>query len=134
MGQPIEVQSQSGSRPELMIFSINRSVTGMKLEEYLDPAEAEGDRWCDELARRLGASGVTRATIYSSTVVAEAPDWDSRRGEVEDLIRDLYIYYIDGKIPEGDYTGEEESTDDSEESEESDESDESDQEAPAEPA
>lgn len=131
MGQPIEVQSQPGSRPELMIFSINRSVTGMKLEEYPDPAEAEGDRWCDELARRLGAVGVTRATIYSSTVVAEAPDWDSRRGEVGDLIRDLYIYYIDGKIPEGDYTGEEESSDGSDDSEESDEAD---QEAATEPA
>lgn len=118
MGQPIEVTSQPGSRPELMIFSINRSVTGMKLEEYPDPADTEGDRWCDELARRLGAAGVTRATIYSSTVVAEAPDWESRRSEVEDLIGDLYIYYVDGKIPEGDYTGEEESSSDSEDSDE----------------
>lgn len=112
MGQPIEVTSQPGSRPGLMIFSINRSVTGMKLEEYPDPTNAEGDRWCDELARRLGAAGVTRATIYSSTIVAEAPDWEARRGEAEQLIRDLYIYYVDGKIPEGDYTGEPESSSD----------------------
>lgn len=130
MGQPIEVTSQPGSRPELMIFSINRSVTGMKLEEYPDPADAEGDRWCDELARRLGEAGVTRATIYSSTVVAEAPDWESRRSEIEDLIRDLYIYYVDGKIPEGDYTGEEESSADSEDAD----SEDSDEEPATEPA
>lgn len=107
MGQPIEVTSQPGGRPEIMIFSINRSLTGMRLEQYDDPAGATGDRWCDEMARRLGALGVTRATIYASSIVAEAPDWTSRRGDVEAAIRELYIYYVDGKIPEGDYTGEE---------------------------
>lgn len=107
MGQPIEVTSQPGGRPEIMIFSINRSLTGMRLEQYDNPAGTTGDRWCDEMARRLGALGVTRATIYSSSIVAEAPDWSSRRGEVEAAIRELYIYYVDGKIPEGDYTGDE---------------------------
>lgn len=107
MGQPIEVTSEPGSRPEIMMFSINRSLTGMKIEEYFDPSNASGDRWCDELARRLGALGVSRATVYASSVVAEAPDWGTLVASAEATIQDLYIYYVGGVIPEGDYTGEE---------------------------
>ncbi len=111
MGQPIEVTSQPGSRPQVVFFEINRSLTGMKIEEYRSPADAEGDRWVDELARRLGALGVTRLTIYSSSVVAEAPDWSDIRDEAERTIEQLYVYYREGKIPEGDYTGAEDSGD-----------------------
>lgn len=109
MGQPIEVTSQPGSRPQVVFFEINRSLTGMKIEEYRSPVDAEGDRWVDELARRLGALGVTRLTIYSSSVVAEAPDWSNIRDEAERTIEQLYVYYREGKIPEGDYTGAEDS-------------------------
>lgn len=107
MGQPIEVASQPGSSPSIRIFTINRSLTGMRIEEYAHPAHATGDRWVDETARRLGALGVTRVTIYASTIVAEAPDWGGLAERAEETIRDLYVYYVDGKVPEGDYTGEE---------------------------
>lgn len=110
MGQPIEVTSRPGGRPEVMFFEINRSLTGMRIEQYLDPEGATGDRWADELARRLGALGVRQVTIYSSTVVAEADDWSALRERAEETIRELYVYYVGGQIPEGDYTGEEEAS------------------------
>ena len=108
MGQPIEVTSRPGGRPEVRFFEINRSLTGMRIEQYTDPSAASGPRWVDEMARRLGALGVTRVTIYSSSIVAEAPDWSGLEDQASDVIRELYIYYVDGKIPAGDYTGEEE--------------------------
>ena len=86
---------------------INRSLTGMRIESYSDPANAPGDRWVDEMARRLGALGVSKVTISSSSIVAEAPNWSTLAEPAEEAIRELYIYYVDGKIPEGDYTGEE---------------------------
>lgn len=107
MGQPIEVTARAGSSPQIMIFSVNRSLTGMRIEGYHDPAHAEGDRWCDELARRIGALGASRVTVYASDIVVEAADWSGLQAPVEDAIRDLYIYYVGGVIPEGDYTGEE---------------------------
>lgn len=107
MGQPIEVTSRPGSRPQVMFFELNRSLTGMRVELYEDPAAATGDRWVDETARRLGALGATRLTIYSSSIVAEAPDWSGLRERAEEVIRELYIYYVGGVIPEGDDTGEE---------------------------
>jgi len=108
MGQPIEVSSQPGASGSIRIFTINRSVTGMRLEEYRQPANATGPRWVDELARRLAGVGVTRLTIYSSTVIAELPEWtDELVASAEDAIRELYVYYVDGVIPPGDYTGEE---------------------------
>ncbi|MBI2168739.1 MAG: hypothetical protein HYU28_04450 [Actinobacteria bacterium] len=107
MGQPIEVTSQAGGVPAIRIFSINRSLSGMKIEEYRGPAEATGERWVDEMARRLGALGATRVTVYASSIIAEAPDWSGLTGPAEEAIAELYTYYVDGKIPEGDYTGEE---------------------------
>jgi hypothetical protein len=85
-----------------MVFSINRSLTGMKIEVYEQPAEAAGERWVDEMARRLGALGVTRLTIYASTIVAEAPDWSGLADRAEDVIRALYVYYADGRMPPSD--------------------------------
>ena len=79
----------------------------MRIESYRDPAHATGERWADEMARRLGALGVTKVTIYTSSIIAEAPDWSGLTERAEEAVRELYIYYVDGKIPEGDYTGEE---------------------------
>lgn len=107
MGQPIEVTSHPGSTRSIRIFSINRSLSGMRIETYADPARAPGERWVDEMARRLGALGATRVTIYAGSIVAEAPDWSGLTDPAEEAIRGLYIYYVGGKIPEGDYTGEE---------------------------
>lgn len=79
----------------------------MRIESYADAANALGERWVDELARRLGALGVSRVTVYANSIVAEAPDWSALIEQAEEAIGELYIYYADGKIPEGDYTGEE---------------------------
>lgn len=80
-----------------MLFDINRSLTGMAIERYDDSRGVAGDRWCDELARRLFDIGVTRCTVYSSSVIAEAPDWSARRDRAEETIRNLYVFYLEGQ-------------------------------------
>lgn len=81
-----------------MLFEINRSLTGMRIEVYTNPEHAPGTRWTDEMARRLGRLGVRRVTIYSSTIVAEAPDWSGLREQAEEVIRELYVYYREGQV------------------------------------
>ena len=51
MGQPITVTTRAGSRPDLRFFEANRSITGMAIETYLAPGDAEGARPPDVLAQ-----------------------------------------------------------------------------------
>ena len=98
MGQPITVTSRPGVQAEVMIFELNRSLTGMQVDGYRSVEDATGSKPPDELARRLFALGVTGVTVYSSTVTVTAPAgrWEELRPQVEDTIANLFIYYRDG--------------------------------------
>jgi hypothetical protein len=101
MGQPIRVSSRPGIKPEVWVFEINRSLTGMETDRYVAGSVITGHRPPDELARRLFAlGGPTAITIYSSviTVVAPAWDWPSLKDRIEDVIVNLYIFYKDGVL------------------------------------
>ena len=102
MGQPIVVTSRPGVRADVVIFEINRSLTGMRFEHYAGTDAVTGNRPPDELARRLFELGVTSLTVYSSAVVVEAP---AERGAelrepAEEIVRQLYVHYRDGVVPE----------------------------------
>jgi scaffold Nfu/NifU family protein len=101
MGQPITVTARPGVRPEVVNFSLNRSLTGMEIERYASAEAATGHRPPDELARRLFALGVTGVTIYSSvvTVTAPAERWPELQEKVADTIENLFIYYREGEAP-----------------------------------
>src|SRR5918996_6090893 len=101
MGQPITVTSRPGVRPEVMLFELNRSLTGMQTDRYRSVEDATGNKPPDELARRLFALGVTGVTVYSSSVVVTAPAerWAELRPQVEDTITKLFIFYREGASP-----------------------------------
>jgi hypothetical protein len=98
MGQPITVTSRPGARPEIRIFDLNRSLTGMAIERYDGATSAlaeRGTRPPDVLARRLFGLGATRVTVYSNVVTVEAPAdrWPGIEGRVLHDIEHLFEYY-----------------------------------------
>lgn len=96
MGQLITVTRKPAIRPDVAIFELNRSLTGMGHERYHSAADAVRNRPVDELARRLfAAGGVEAVHVYSNMVTVDLAS--GARGEgLEDIIRDLFTYYREG--------------------------------------
>lgn len=96
MGQLITVSRKSSIRPDVAIFELNRSLSGMGHERYKSAADATRDRPVDELARRLfEAGGVEGVHIYSNMVTIDlAPGADA--AGMEQILRDLFTYYRPG--------------------------------------
>jgi hypothetical protein len=97
MGQPITVSVRTGARPEVRIFDLNRSLTGMALEVYPTREEATGDRPPDVLARRLFDLGATRVSVYSNVVTVEADEstWADAEAKAVHTLEHLFEYYGD---------------------------------------
>jgi hypothetical protein len=97
MGQTITANARVGANPEVRLFDLNRSLTGMEIERYRSVAEAEskGGRPPDVLAARLLAAGATSVTVYSNTITLVAPvdRWGTLEGEAQYLIEHLFEYY-----------------------------------------
>ena len=96
MGQLITVTRKSTTtKPGVVVFDLNRSLTGMGHERYRSP-DVTGHRPVDELARRLWATGEVKAVhVYSNVVTVELAG-PSRGAGLEDIIRDLFTYYREG--------------------------------------
>jgi hypothetical protein len=99
MGQPITVTARAGASPSVWMFDLNRSLTGMALEQYssVEEAKARGGRPPDVLAQRLLEVGADHVTIYSNTVTVEAPAaaWGALEAKATYLIEHLFEYYGD---------------------------------------
>ena len=95
MGQTITAKSRAGSRPEIVIFELDRSITGMAIERCASAEAATGNRVVDVLARRLFAAGAKAVTIYSNVVTVEAPPgaWPALEEKVRFVIEHLFHYY-----------------------------------------
>ena len=80
MGQLITVSRKPSIRPDVAIFELNRSLTGMGHERYASAADVVRSRPVDELAKRLfEAGGVDGVHIYSNMVTVNlAPGARSR--------------------------------------------------------
>jgi hypothetical protein len=93
MGQLITVSRKPSIRPDVAIFELNRSLTGMGHESA---ADAVRDRPVDELARRLfEPGGVEGVHIYSNMVTVDLAPGATADG-MEQIIRDLFTYYRPG--------------------------------------
>ena len=99
MGQLITVVEKPTSRPDVVRFDLNRSLSGMSHERFVAGVKIKGERPVDELARRLIASGsVEGVHIYSNVVTVElAPGADS--DGLADIIHGLFTYYVEGVTP-----------------------------------
>ena len=100
MGQEITVTRKPTSRPGVVVFELNRSLTGMGHERYYaekgQSPEVVGHRPVDELARRLFAAGGIRSVhVYSNVVTVELADGGGGDALV-DVMRDLFTYYREG--------------------------------------
>ena len=96
MGQLITVTRKPSVRPDVAIFELNRSLSGMGHERFKSAAEATRDKPVDELARRLFAGGgVEGVHIYSNVVTVDLSAGADTE-EMADIIRDLFTYYREG--------------------------------------
>jgi hypothetical protein len=100
MGQQITVTRKPTSRPGVVVFELNRSLTGMGHERYYSDKgrapDVVGHRPVDELARRLFAAGGVRSVhVYSNMVTVELADGGTADALV-DVMRDLFTYYREG--------------------------------------
>ncbi len=97
MGQPVTFLRTSSPKPGIVRFELNRTLTGMGHERYRVGEEILGDRPVDELARRMLATGkITAVHIHGSMVTAEMSESDA--SVVEEVIADLYTYYVPGVV------------------------------------
>ncbi len=96
MGQRITVSRKPSIRPDVVIFELNRSLTGMGHERYRSSADAVRDRPVDELARRLFAvGGIEGVHVYSNVVTVDLAPGAEPEG-LEEIIGGLFTYYREG--------------------------------------
>jgi hypothetical protein len=96
MGQLITVTRKPSIRPDVAIFELNRSLTGMGHERYHSVADIVRHRPVDELARRLfEAGGIEAVHVYSNMVTLDLAAGAKPTG-LEDIISGLFTYYREG--------------------------------------
>lgn len=94
MGQPITVVAKpSSSRPNILRFEINRPLSGMGHERYVEGRPIENHRPVDELARRLFERGGIDAVHINGSVITVALAKGGSAEGLTDIIRDLFVYY-----------------------------------------
>ncbi|MDP8976442.1 MAG: NifU N-terminal domain-containing protein [Actinomycetota bacterium] len=99
MGQPVVVVEKPSSKPGVVRFEINRSLTGMGHERYRSVADATGDRPPDVLARRLFEhGGVAAVHVYSNMITVELTGDGTTEG-LKEMIEELFIHYREGVQP-----------------------------------
>jgi len=107
VGQPVTVIERPSSRPGVVRFEINRSLTGMGHEYYDGPPPATRIRPPDELARRLFASGRIDGMHINSNVITLDMSKGADTVGLRQIIEDLFIHYRPGvEVPSvADLTG-----------------------------
>ena len=93
------VVEKRSSRPDVVVFELNRSLTGMGHERYRALEDAAGNRPPDHVARILFEHGGVKAVhIYSNVVTVDLAPAASTEGMAEAL-RNLFIHYREGVTP-----------------------------------
>ena len=100
MGQPITVvEHVSKAHPGVLRFEVNRPLSGMGHERYLEADDIDDVRPVDEVARRLFASGKVAGVHINGSVItvdlAKGSDGDG----LADIIRGLFLFYQPGDPP-----------------------------------
>ena len=90
------VIERPSSRPGVVRFEINRSLTGMGHEHYDGPPPTTRDRPPDELARRLFAAGRIDGMHVNSNVITLDLAKGAGTAGLRDIIQDLFRHYGPG--------------------------------------
>ncbi|MGI9624015.1 MAG: hypothetical protein ACR2PK_14355 [Acidimicrobiales bacterium] len=93
MGQPVTVVQKASSRPGVVRFEINRSITGMGHERYRAEDPISGDRPPDVLARTLFEQGGVDGIHINSNVITIDLGKGSDASSLKTLIEEMFIYY-----------------------------------------
>lgn len=96
MGQPVTVVQKASSKPGVVRYEINRSITGMGHERYLAGDRVWGDRPPDVLARALFEHGGIEGVHINSNVITLNLGRDADTDSIAKLIADMFIYYRPG--------------------------------------
>ena len=96
MGQPVTVIERPSSRPGVVRFEINRSLTGMGHEYYDGPPPPHRVRPPDELARRLFAHGSIDGMHVNSNVITLDLSKCAGTAGLREVIEELCIHYRAG--------------------------------------
>ncbi|MCB0994708.1 MAG: NifU N-terminal domain-containing protein [Acidimicrobiales bacterium] len=95
MGQPITVVEKPSSRPGVVRFEINRSITGTGHEHYRSLDDATGDRPPDRLARALFEHpGVQGVHVNSNVITVDTKGGDT--SGLFEIVESLFLYYRPG--------------------------------------
>lgn len=97
MGQPVTVIQKSATKPGVLRFEINRSITGMDHERYSDGVEILGDRPPDQLAKSLfSLGGIERVHINSNVITLDLGKGGVNPSEIINTITKMFTFYLPG--------------------------------------
>ena len=96
MGQQVVVVERPSTKPGVIRFEANRTLTGMGHEVFRSLDDAIGPRPAAVLARTLLSSGKVDAVhMYSNMITVDLTN-PSDSGGLSDLVRDMYQYWKPG--------------------------------------
>jgi hypothetical protein len=99
MGQLVAVTEKPTTRPGVVRFEVNRTLTGMGHERYRSIDEAVGVKPAAVLARRLFETGQVAAVhVYANIITVEVREGGDPGG-LDEIVRDLYQYWKPGMAP-----------------------------------
>ena len=104
MGQPVTVIEKKSSTPGIVRYETNRVLTGTGHEIFRSADDAYGDKWCDELARRLFAHGGIDTISMNGNIITVKLAEASRPQGIKEVVETMFIYYSPGVevvMPEG---------------------------------
>jgi hypothetical protein len=100
MGQPVTVIEKPSTRPGVIRYETNRTLTGMGHEYFRSAADVHGTTPPARLAQRLlERGGIDLVHMNGNVVTVHLSDGSAPTG-IKALIEDLYTYYRDGVEPE----------------------------------
>ena len=97
MGQPVVVTQKNSSRPGVVRYELNRTLTGTGHEVYLPDSPISGHRPPDLLARRLfeQVRGVESIHILGGMVTVEM-SFGTDADVAKAIMEELYTFYRSG--------------------------------------
>jgi len=96
MGQQVSVVERPSTRPGVIRFELNRSLTGMGHEHFASVKDAVGPRPAAALARQLLATGkVDSVYMYGNIVTIDVAKGYTADG-LDDVVRNMYQYWKPG--------------------------------------